>query len=424
MLESETKTVWGNKTLQIFDSAKTEIWNSYTCIVGTRHDLLVTDDIYIDSAKGNIDLITEGQFEIFDQLSDPPVITAAGYNNIGTKGNIKLTSTFGNIGLQTIENKTWADFEQKQVVIPWNPSYLKYVGLISKLMPGFNVDSITEPITLPTDMPGLLEWLTKMVMFDGFPTFLPCHMIMQNPNIDTPGDDWLDHFRSIETDWMNLTNEKYWKLISRSIGNIDIRSWSGNINIKTEGTLGNAGNINISANNKYGSLPGYSAGNINQTTNTPFRIFTDPRDLFLDSHLESKIAGQFIWFSTAAETIEGPPPIIIKPMESVQALLSMVGMPGGFGFAAEDSKGGGCINCITDCITQAAVDLKVFNILPWKLTKKIFADKPAHHTFNAIRGSLPHSNIIGGATSIFEQESNGYGHAVDKHGLDQTYGRN
>jgi hypothetical protein len=143
-----------------------------------------------------------------------------------------------------------------------------------------------------------------MILYDGFPTFLPCKMIMQNPNLGpvTP-NEMLQDFRSIADDWTTITNTEYWKLIGKIVGNIDITSWSGDINIKTEGSLGNAGNINIRAQNKYGALPGYKTGNVIITADSPQRIYTDPRDLFLDTHFAGKMQGNFVFFSSATRRV-------------------------------------------------------------------------------------------------------------------------
>lgn len=138
----------------------------------------------------------------------------------------------------------------------------------------------------------------------------------------------LEKFRTIADDWTNITNKEYWKLIGKIIGNIDISSWSGDINIKTHGTLGNAGNINIRAQNKYGALPGYKVGNVYITADTPQRIFTDPRDLFLDTHLAGKFQGKFAWFSSTMPMpdITTPPPISNKPFAPAQMLLNVLGV--------------------------------------------------------------------------------------------------
>lgn len=263
-------------------------------------------------------------------------------------------------------------------------------------------------------------------LYDGFPTFLPCKMIMQNPLV-TPvsGSDWIKDFRTIDDNWNNITNTAYWKLISRVIGNIDIKSWSGDINIETEGSLGNAGNINLFANNKHGALPGYKVGNVQVTANTPFRVFTDPRDLFLDTHLMGKFYGQFAWFSTkpGQPPSKTPPAITVKPLNTVQMLLQLLGVPFQFGFTEINSNGGGCASCITDVITQMAVDLQLFTIVPWMITENLFLDDQLpYHNFNAAHKSFMHTDIIDGSVSILKKQSNGFGHAVDKFGLNEIYG--
>jgi hypothetical protein len=380
----------------------------------------VNKNISFTAKTGNIDLTTQGEFEITDEAGN---ITAVGYSNLGTMGNIRLTSTFGNIGLHTIENKDIADLETDYTCIAWNPGYLKQMGAIASLVPGFDEESILKPAAPPTDLAGFFQWLLKAAMYDGFPTFLPCKMIMQNPNIVPPSGTWISKFRSIDDDWNNITNENYWKLISKVIGNIDLRSWSGDINIITQGTLGNAGNINILANNKYGALPGYECGNINQVANTPFRIYSDPRDLFLDSHITKFTTGKFAWFSSANGPQKSAPPITIKPLNPVQAILQLLGVPFEFGFTQEDSNGGGCMKCITDVITQCALDLGGFSILPWVISEQIFLQAPEHHKFNAAYGSLMHKDeCCPGSVSLLKQESNGYGHACEVFGLDEIYG--
>jgi hypothetical protein len=164
-------------------------------------------------------------------------------------------------------------------------------------------DMIINTPTVGSDIASIFTFLQTSAIYDGLPTFLPCKMIMQNPNIKSVSGAWIDNFRSIDDDWTNLNDNNYWKLISKVIGNIEIDSWNGDINIKTKGTLGNTGNINIIANNQYGALPGYKAGNVNIDAQSPFRIFTDPRDLFLDTHLRGKFLGQFSWFSSSVSPI-------------------------------------------------------------------------------------------------------------------------
>lgn len=194
------------------------------------------------------------------------------------------------------------------------------------MKPGLDTDMIINPPACGTGIADIFTFLQQTVLYDGFPTFLPCKMIMQNPNISNVTTNWLNEFRSIDDDWTNLNNDNYWKLISKVVGNINIDSWNGDINIKTKGTLGNAGNINLIANNKYGALPGYKAGNVNIDAHSPFRIFTDPRDLFLDTHLIGKLTGQFAWFSSTP----GQPPALamptpaIKPFMPVQLVLNFL----------------------------------------------------------------------------------------------------
>lgn len=227
-------------------------------------------------------------------------------------------------GLKTTDDKDVVDLEASDICIAWNPGYLNQMALISNYIPDFELSSILEPITPPTDFPGFLTFLTKAVMYDGFPAFLPCKMIMQNPNIDPPGPNFLDDFRSIDDNWRDISNTRYWKLISRVIGNIDVESWTGNININTYGALGNSGNISINASNRHGALPGYTGGNIKMHSDSEFRVFSDPRDLFLDTHLLGKLTGQFSWFSSVNGIKNAPPPILIKPLNTVQVLLNML----------------------------------------------------------------------------------------------------
>ncbi len=419
VIGNEEHTINGALSYTIGDKSNWIIAGEYTIVNDGQFSLKSTESISLTSRKGNIDLYTQGEFEIADGSGN---ITGTGYKNLGTLGNIRLKSTFGNISLKTIENKQLVDLEQEYTCIAWNPSYLNQMGIISKFIPGFDSSSILKPVSAPTDLASFLIFLTTAVMYDGFPSFLPTKMIMQNPNITPPSGDFLAMFRSIDDDWQNITNVAYWKLISKVVGNIDIESWSGDINIKTEGTLGNGGNINLIANNKYGALPGYEVGNVKIIANTPFRIYTDPRDLFLDTHLLGKLTGQFSWFSSVGGIKPAAPPISIKPLNPVQAILSLLGIPFQFGFASPNSGGGGCMQCITDVITQTAVDLMAFSALPWAITNTLFLSQPEHHKFNAVKGSFMHKDIIQGSVSLLKKQSNGFGHAVDKFGLDEIYG--
>jgi len=420
---SENKSIGENKQLRIGGDCEEYITGYKKSIIGKNLIINVNDDIEQISKRGSITILTQGQFEIFNEQG---VISAEGYNNLGTKGNIIIKSTFGNIGITTVENKQIANLEKECCVIPWNPSYLKALTLISQLVPGFDPDMvITDPVA-PTDLTSFLQFLQTAVMYDGFPTFLPCKMIMQNPAIEPPTDGWISKFRNIDDNWNEITNTNYWKLISKVVGNIDIKSWSGDITVETKGTLGNAGNINLFANNKYGALPGYKVGNVQVAANTPFRVFTDPRDLFLDTHLLGKLQGKFAWFSNATGQKQGmnPPAITLKPLQPVQQILQMLGVPFEFGFIQKESGGGGCISCINDVIVQAAADLQLFTLVPYVITEKLFLDKSIPmHKFNAsTKSMIENEETCAGSVSILKQSSNGFGHAVDKNGLDEIYG--
>lgn len=425
IIGGESKSIGEDQEVNIGGNSSITITGEKKLLIGKNYTINVNDDIEQLSLRGNISLKTVGKFEIFDENGN---ISNEGYANLGTKGNITITSTFGNIGINTIEDKKLADLEQETFIIPWNPSYLDQVALLATLVPGFDPDMIVEPLTPPTDLTSLLKFLQTAVMYDGFPTFLPCKMIMQNPAIETPvPDDWLARFRTIDDNWNNITNTAYWKLISKVIGNIDIKSWNGDINVQTYGTLGNAGNINLFANNRYGALPGYKVGNVNIVADTPFRIYTDPRDLFLDTHLMGKIYGKFAWFSHAtnpnADDSLMPPTITVKPLQPVQELLQLLGVPFEFGFTTTVSNGGGCMQCITDVITQTAKDLQLFSIVPYVITEQLFLQQPEHHKFNASAKSLNEADDVpGGSVSILTQQSNGYGHAVDTYEMDEIYG--
>lgn len=383
----------------------------------------VEDNIELTSTRGNIALKTDGKFEITDPEGN---ITEEGYKNLGTKGNITLISTFGNIGINTIESKAWADLEQETCVIPWNPSYLNKLAYLSNILGDVSTEMLVKGLTVPTDLTSFMQFLQTAALYDGFPTFLPCKMIMQNPSIKAPvPSTWLRDFRSIDEDWNKVTNTKYWKLISKVVGNIDIKSWNGDITVQTKGTLGNGGNINLFAKNKYGGLPGYKVGNVNILADTPFRVFTDPRDLFLDTHLVGKVMGKFAWFSHAADPEENlmPPAITVKPLQPVQQLLQLLGVPFEFGFTTEKSMGGGCMKCITDVITQTAFDLQLFSIVPYLITKNLFLAQPEYHKFNtAAKSIIEEEEVPGGSVSILKKQSNGFGHAVDKYKLDEIYG--
>ena len=95
-------------------------------------------------------------------------ITGTGYKNLGNRGNIKLTSTFGNIGLFTVENKELADLEKDTVCVAWNPSYLNQMAKISEFMPGIDTDMILDNISIQPNIASIFTFLQDKVLFDRF----------------------------------------------------------------------------------------------------------------------------------------------------------------------------------------------------------------------------------------------------------------
>lgn len=299
--ENMTATILRNFKLKVGKSIQTIAAKNYSIEVGTFGenntgflDITTVNNTNITSRQGNILITTLGQFEL---LNSQDVITAEGYKNIGTKGNIKLISNMGNIGIETIGNKA---FEKSDVVIPWNPSFLENLQIISQMIKGFDVNNVlfTRKDFNFQNVYEVLNFIINLpltIIYDGLPTILPCKMITQNPNIQPVKTmDWKDNlatltpgeyrnFSTVDDDWHNVTNEAYWKVIGRLVGNIDIKSWSGDINIATQGRLGNAGNINISAKDSVGTLPDYKAGNLNISNKAKSKIHNDPRHYFLDS---------------------------------------------------------------------------------------------------------------------------------------------
>ena len=415
IIGNEEKILMGSYTAHLGGDISIDVKGNTNFIAGGWVNAKIVNNIGITSSKGNIDIKTNGEFELLKDGN----ITAEGYNNIGTKGNIRITSTFGNIGIKTIENKELVDFEQEYTCIPWNPSYLKQMSLLS-VIPGFDETMIFNDVSsIGSDLSSLLSNLQKFILFDGCPSFLPCKMILQNPNIKPPTEkNWIKDFRSIDENWNNISNTAYWKILGKLMGNIEISSWNGDISLETYGTLGNAGNINIFAKNKYGILPGYQAGNVKIAADTPFRIFTDPRDLFFDSDLKSKIAGKFIMFSSANGISSTPPNISVFPFKNAQDIIKLLGIPVEFGFTQENSNGGGCIRCICDVLASLALKSGGLSIFPWEQTKS-FIDFPLHK-FNAISGALIEPNDCS-STNLFESISNGYGHAIDNFKLGETF---
>jgi hypothetical protein len=186
------------------------------------------------------------------------------------------------------------------VVIPWNPVFLSNLQLISMIIKDFDPKTVlfTRKDFQFQNIQEVLNFIINLpltIVYDGLPNTFPCKMITQNPNIRPVNEmDWKDNiatltpgeyrnYSSIDDNWRNVSNTAYWKVVGRLVGNIDIRSWSGDINIITEGRLGNAGNININACDSVGTLPDYKAGNINITNKAKAKIYNDPRHYFFDS---------------------------------------------------------------------------------------------------------------------------------------------
>ena len=314
-----TETVELNKNADIFGSKNLNIYDSYNEIVANNkfissegfYDLLVGESITTKSSRGNILLETEGNFE----LTKEGKITPVGFTNIGTKGNIQLISTFGNINLQCKKDDSKAQFNKKCITIPWNPSFVTQLEKLALLYPSFNkIDSIlgAEELNDKLDLSSFdiskfvksfKEFTSSLLIYDGLPVFLPTRMIVQNPNISIPKnvDDvsWVPNFRSEAKEWREISSSDFWKLPGRMMGNINIETWSGDINIKTNSELGCAGNINIEATESAGTLPGYKIGTVNIKNEGKKRIYPDPRDLFLDSDFQSRLGGQFKLFKHA-----------------------------------------------------------------------------------------------------------------------------
>lgn len=105
--DSEKKDIHGDLSVTVAGTTSYNITKAWNNIVGENFSLNANDHVTIDTTSGNINLTTHGKFEIMKDGN----ITGPGYKNLGNRGNIKLTSTFGNIGLFTKEDKEWADLE-------------------------------------------------------------------------------------------------------------------------------------------------------------------------------------------------------------------------------------------------------------------------------------------------------------------------
>lgn len=415
--ENMTTNVMKDYVLNIIGGADVDVAKNVTVDVGrmdqtqTGHlQITTSNDTQILSKQGNISLETLGQFDL---INDTGAITADGYKNLGIKGNIVLKSKMGNIGLETVGDKR---FEKENMVIPWNPVFLNNLQLISMIIKDFDPTKIffNNNILNITDIGSLMNFIMQLPMtavYDGLPSFYPVKMIAQNPNHDpVPEETWrlgkgatealnfikdhnidkinkmlrteyekisqltvkdieriknelmtpeYKHFSNVEDNWEDITNTAYWKIIGKVVGNIDIRSWSGDINIVTEGRLGNAGNINIEANDPIGTLPDYTGGNVNISSHAVKTVYTDPRNMFLDS--------QNILNRTNILT-------------NGDTRISKVGKLLGFiNVLHQSGTAGGCASCLADAILSV-----VAPILPLpKIGLDLYALNIPLHEFNA-----------------------------------------
>lgn len=89
--------LYGDVDKQVFGNVNIKVTESVKDIIGKLWTVNTGDNIYISTEAGNIDLITLGRFEICKDNVSPIKMSAIGYSNIGTRGNINIRSTFGNI---------------------------------------------------------------------------------------------------------------------------------------------------------------------------------------------------------------------------------------------------------------------------------------------------------------------------------------
>lgn len=359
--ENMTTNIMKDYVLNIIGGADVDVAKNITVDVGrwnqtqTGHlQITTSNDIQMLSKQGSISLETLGQFDL---LNDMNIITSEGYKNLGTKGNITLKSKMGNIGLETVGDSR---FEQNSIVVPWNPCFLSNLQLLGMIIQDFDPSKIlfTNIIASLGDVSSILNFIMQLPMlaiYDGLPAFLPVKMIAQNPNHEpVKKEDWdagqYKNYCNAEDNWKNITNTAYWKIIGKVVGNIDIRSWSGDINIKTEGRLGNAGNINIIAEDPVGTLPGYKGGTINIKSKAKKVIYTDPRNMFFDSQ---NILNRSVMLTHGSDG-------------KVGKLLNY------FTFQNQSETAGGCASCIADAfltvvnrlapIPKATMDMYAMNI--------------------------------------------------------------
>ena len=298
--------------VNVGDNVNTIIGGHLSVNVDTHIDLDSKGNFEMHSKSGNIILKTDGEFELMDGKK----ITCEGFKNLGTKGNIQIISTFGNINIQCIKNENLANFLQRATVIPWNPDFVRQIKENVLAFPDVSpTANALKGMEFPTDIEGLGDYIEllknaqELLIYDGLPVFLPGKMIVQNPNIVSPNnaDDvsWITTFRDEAKDWRSIKDDVMWKLPGRLMGNINIETWSGDINVKTKSELGCAGNINIQAEEKLGTFNGYKIGTLNFSANGKERIYPDPRDLFLDSDFFAKNAGMLMLFTHGTNPEKG-----------------------------------------------------------------------------------------------------------------------
>lgn len=143
---NETKTIKGEKFLTVSKNNHANLISNSFTIIGGIGSVHANNHLEFISKTGNIDLKTLGLF-IADNDGN---ITPDGYANLGRAGNIRLTSTFGNIGINTIENPSIIDLDKDYTCIAWNPSYLKQLNIIASALPSFVTSSVLLPIEIRT----------------------------------------------------------------------------------------------------------------------------------------------------------------------------------------------------------------------------------------------------------------------------------
>lgn len=125
-----THTIGGELHSTINGLAEVTACKSVNLKIGDALSLNVSDDIIASSLSGNIQLVTQGRFPLFDANNN---VTGEGYNNLGTRGNIKIVSTLGNIGVYTVENTKIGTLNKPYACVPWNPSFLRQLRIVAQI---------------------------------------------------------------------------------------------------------------------------------------------------------------------------------------------------------------------------------------------------------------------------------------------------